>query len=143
LPRRQLDLLAVTERIEVVGSATSLEADVRQVRLRAAAGLKPPSRAFGAPVPTLDAAACAWLRQRDEVRAVQRGADPSRADGDLVAVVRRGRLHRSAWATPSAAEATAEALAAQPAFEDLRRVTKAETQTLLSWLDRDDVERLA
>jgi DNA polymerase III epsilon subunit family exonuclease len=148
LPRRQLDLLAVTERVDVIACATGLEAEVRQVRLRAAAGLKPPAASFGTPEAGVDASACTWLRQQDEVRAVQRAADPSRADSDLVAVLRRGRLHGSAWSTPVDAAGTAATLATEPPVETPpcegpRRVTKAETQTLLHWLERDDVEQLA
>ncbi len=138
LPRRQLDLLAVTERIAVVSAATPVEEQVRQIRLQAAAGLTRTSRGFGSLVDAADPALRSDLRSRDEVVARQRGAREM-PEGDLVVVIRRGRLHNSAYADPDQVDAVASSLIAGPAFDEITRVTHAETDALVAWLQRDDV----
>jgi len=138
LPRRQLDLLAVTERIAVIAAATPLEAQVRQIRLQAAAGLKRSPRPFGSPTPLPDPQARAALRHTTEVVAVQRDAAPT-SPHDLVAVIRRGRLHHAGWADRGQVGDVSRALTAGPAVGEVARVTNAETDALLCWLERDDV----
>lgn len=139
LPRRQLDLLAVTERIDVIACATPLEAQIRQIRLRAAAGLKRKTGSFGRPAAAADVEGRSTLRRTAELVAVHRSSSRPTGSPALVAVIRRGRLHNAGWADDDQIHAMAQTLADQPPLEPVARVTNAETDALLDWLWQADV----
>ena len=118
LPRRLLDRLAATERIEARPCTTLLEAYALVVRLAAAAGQPVRRDRFGAPTPGPDRAARAKLRAADQVLAIDHAPltqDEARrwtpdAQAVVVAVIRRGRLHGAAVATGPTARQVAAAL---------------------------------